>query len=255
MEIAVRAYCDGSGKSNDPQSRFLTLAGLIAPPAAWAPFEREWAIVLDEHNSGPWHAKDAYALTKDFEGWTIERVKALRRDLLNRCFSDITHRKDFVHASCTVDLSDYRRAAVDMPAVGEVSPEALCAFWIAHVAIGWLPENKNDPLLKDGTIELFFDRDEGFQHHIQKEWERRRKNRWSDIVSRIVHIGTADHRDVVGIQAADFLAWHTNRGHTRPETDATSMLISWAAAPLSRRVWDYETLIRAYTLKESDSLT
>lgn len=118
MTVVLKGYCDGSGHPDDPLTRYLTLSGLIAPMDAWDRFEREWAATLDAHGSGPWHSKDAHGGAKDFTGWSPARVRALRDDLYKRCFETIAWEKQFIHAACTVDLEDYRRARSDMSAVG-----------------------------------------------------------------------------------------------------------------------------------------
>jgi hypothetical protein len=247
LAIVIKGYCDGSGNSDERGNGYLILAGLIAPPDAWDRFEHEWRATLDDHKSPPWHSKDAYGRAGEFKEWTLERVKALRNDLYKRCFEKIAQQQRFVHSNCTVNLADYERAKIDMPIIGETSPEALCAYWFVNSATGWLPKNESDPLGKDGELLLYFDMNERFQHYAQKQWERRKRNP-HDIVSRIVAITPVDHRDVLAIQAADFLAWHTNRGRMMPDTYQSANMMSWFAAPRHFVYWDYETLIRAYTL-------
>lgn len=247
LTIVLKVYCDGSGKSDDPSIRYLVLAGLIAPPEAWDRFEREWRTTLDLYESPPWHSKDAFYLTGEFAGWTLDRVRALRNDLYARCFDKIAWEEPpIIHSNCTVDLEDYRRAVIDMPAVGDTPPEALCAYWIANTATSWLAKNEDDPLAKEGSLLLYFDRNEPFQHRIQKEWERR-KGDPSDIINRIIQIAAVDYRQVIPIQAADFMAWHTQRGRVWPEKGVVAATMSEFAAPRDAMFWDYGRLIAAYT--------
>jgi hypothetical protein len=248
LTIVLKVYCDGSGHPNDPNAHYLVLAGLIAPPEAWDRFEREWRTTLDLHGSPPWHSKDAYRRTGDFEGWTLDRVKALRNDLYTRCFDKIAWEESIIHANCTVVLEDYRRAKAKMPDVGSTPPEVLCTYWIANTATAWLAKNTDDPSGKEGLLELYFDQNEPFQNHIQKAWEQRKRDS-SDIISRIVMIGAVDYREVLPIQAADFMAWHTNRGRRRPDTDQIADIMSSFGAPRASMFWDYDRLIAAYTEK------
>lgn len=245
MQVALKVYSDGSGMSSDPNTPFLVLSGLIASPGDWGILEAIWDRVLEDHKSPPWHSSDAYALQEEFRDWSHDRVRALRNDLYVRCFQENPARDRFVHANCVIDLGGYRRAVQDMPAVGDLSPETLCAYWIASNALGCLPDSTDDPLGKDGLLELYFDQGEPYINVIQKEWEQRKRYYNSDIVSRIVTVAPADHRRVLAIQAADFLAWHTNRGHTQVESHQTARAFGWFAVPITHRLWDYDLLIRA----------
>ena len=248
LMVTIQAYCDGSGKVDDPRARFLTLVGVIAAVGDWKEFEERWDGVLTRHHSPPWHSADANALRKDFVGWTDERVLAVKADLFNTCFSGIGIPRGFICGVCTLDLGDYKRAADQLPAIRDIRPEAFCAFRIAGIALDSLPNNPDASLRKDGVLELFFDMNEPFRHHIEKEWGARKKDRWGDILSRIVSIASVDHRQVLGIQAADLLAWHTNRGYVTGDKTA-SFYSRMAMRFLRQEYWDYDGLIAAFTEK------
>jgi hypothetical protein len=249
MTIVLKGYCDGSGHPDDPNTPFLTLAGLIAPTEAWDRFGHEWSATLDDHGSKPWHSKDAHGRAKDFAGWSEERVRALRNDLYRRCFEKIAWEEQFVHAACTVDCEGYERARVDMPWVNDVSPVGLCANWFVNTASSWLVTLTKDPSGQAGDILLFFDRGERFHHHVQREWERRKWNP-NDILSRISATPRSlDYREFPPIQAADFLAWHTNRGLRNWQGEQASTMMSWFGAPRHAITWDYEMFVRADALK------
>ena len=105
-----------------------------------------------------------------------------------------------------------------------------------------LPDDSSSPTKKRGGLEIWFDRGERFQHSVQKLWEKR-KNRRDDVMSHIITITPADYRQVIGLQAADFVAWHVNRHHASGEDWAG--LVSGIAAPSLNQYWDYERLMRA----------
>lgn len=44
----LKAYIDDSGSADDPQARFLTVAGYVADEHSWECFERQWQAALDE---------------------------------------------------------------------------------------------------------------------------------------------------------------------------------------------------------------
>src|SRR5574338_49381 len=107
-----------------------------------------------------------------------------------------------------------------------------------------MPDDPEYQFGKAGMVELYFDMGEPFIKIVQKDWERRKKNR-DDEVRRIVTVAPADHRDVRALQAADFLAWHANRGHKEREGHQQARMYSWFAVPLTHRYWDYASLIAA----------
>ncbi len=243
--IALKAYCDGSGKRDDPNSDYLTLGGCIATPEAWTTFELRWAEILERHCSPPLHMKDAYHGKGDFKDWTRQRVNALLVALLNECFTGVSrkvHPDDFYFASCTVNLADYQRAARESSGVRSREPEALCAFHVTANALMLLPDDFSSPTKKHGGLELWFDQGERFQHSVQKLWEKRKKNRRDDVMSHIITIAPADYRKVIGLQAADFVAWHVNRHHA--SEDNWAGFVSEMAAPRLNQYWDYEGLMR-----------
>lgn len=245
LVIAIRAYCDGSGSTADPNCNFLTLGACIATPVAWQTFETRWAIVQARHQSPPLHMKKAMHLRGDFEAWTMEQVDALLSDLHNECFAEVArraHPDDFIFTNCTVNLADYRRAALQSSAVRALKPEALCTFHIVHVALTMLPDNAGKATQKDGFLEIWFDMNEPFQHFVQKEWERRKKRR-RDILSHVATVAPGDYRDLIGLQAADFVAWHTSRHFTYG--DSWPGFLNMAAAPNVLQYWDYDRLIAA----------
>jgi hypothetical protein len=184
LAAALHVYSDGSGKPDDPETPYLTIAGVIAPPACWDEFEDEWDAVLKKHGDVDWHSKDAFHRQGDFKNWEPRAVRALHAELLDRCFNGVAPRHKFVHASCTVDLDGYERAAQAMPIIRETTPEALCAYRVAHVALASLDDDPADPLKKRGKVAMYFDQGEGFLGKIQKPWETRKKQRRSDIISR-----------------------------------------------------------------------
>lgn len=246
VQIAIRAYCDGSGDPRDANCQYLTLGACLATPSAWSTFETLWANVLARHDSPPLHMTDAQSLNGDFTDWRRPQVDALVTDIYNQCFSHVAyaaHRDDFYLASCTINMEDYRRAAKESSGVRSRTPQALCTYHVAAAALMMLPDDSTKPLKKDGMLEVFFDRGERFLHVLQKEWERRKKNRHDDVVSLIAMIEPVDYREVVGVQAADFLAWHVNRYYVTGSVDAG--VISRLAAPNIQQYWQYENLMRA----------
>jgi hypothetical protein len=254
LAIAIQAYCDGSGKLNDRNANFLSLAGYMGTPNAWRQFEERWKRVLQRWGCQYLHMNEARTLKEELaiaRGWTKSRVDALLVDLFNQCLSPIgweNFKGEFYGASCTVNLADYRKACADIPSLKE--PEAICIDFIVTIALMILPENHKLPLGKEGTVELFFDKGESFMHKIDRIWRSKPNHKLEGPLQLVSHIGPTDMRVVIGLQAADFLAWHTNRYYTHgldEETGAFAGITRILATPTFARYYDYEQLKRLQT--------
>jgi hypothetical protein len=246
LAVAIKAYCDGSGKSDDPVSQYLTLAGCIATPEAWDAFEKRWGEVLARNGCDYLHMQEANALQGAFstaKGWTALRVSALLLDFASCSFSTETLEAQgtFVSAHCTVNLPDYRRAAETYPQLRNYRPEQFCVTHVVNVAASMLPNDSSRPLGKDGTAELYFDKGEPFMKYIDREWRqkpRKRHPNW-ELVSSLVPV---DSRTVYGVQAADFLAWTVNRYFMTRDPDLAE--IAMRAVPnIAPMYIDYDRFI------------
>jgi hypothetical protein len=249
LAVAVQAYYDGSGKSDDPNAQYLTLAGYAGTPNAWRQFEECWSRVLKRWGCQYLHMNEAHSLQGEFvaeKGWTESRVDSLLADLFNECLSPTgwgNLKGEFYGASCTVNLQDYRKACADVPSLKE--PEAICVDYVVTIALMALPENRKLPIGKEGTVEIFFDKGESFIHKVDRVWRSKPNSKLRGPLQLVSSIGHADMRDVIGLQAADFLAWHTNRYYTHGMNEKTGSfagVIRVLASPMFERYYDYEEL-------------
>ncbi|MFC1871376.1 DUF3800 domain-containing protein [Chloroflexota bacterium] len=247
----IQAYYDGSGKSDDPNARFLTLAGYAGTPNAWQQFEKRWDQILQRWGCHYLHMSEAHSLQQEFaaaKGWTKNRVNGLLQDLFNECLSPTGWEKfkgEFYGASCTVNLEDFAKVCVDMPSHVLNKPEAICVDHVITIALRALPENSGMPFGKEGRVELFFDKGESFMHWIDKKWRSKPNNKLQCPLQLVSSISAVDARDVIGLQAADFLAWHTNRYYTHglnEESGAFAGISRVFATPLFDRYCDYDYL-------------
>jgi hypothetical protein len=106
VAIVLKTYLDGSGKFEDPKSRFLTLAAMFADDDAWGLFESSWhAVLKNEKYSVPYsHMKELLRSDGPFVGWADAKKQGFVRDL----FVSLGNRTDLMAASLTIDLSEYR---------------------------------------------------------------------------------------------------------------------------------------------------
>ncbi len=249
MAVALRGYYDGTGcQEAAHRGELIGLAGYSAAPLVWEAFEAEWWRVCQDDSERPrcayFHAKEAKHLKGEFSpenGWTAKAVESLIRDLFNKCFSpfgrhDVDKEATLIGAACTVDLHAYERVCNRYPHFVSKKPEALCVDHVVGLALNHLVPSPLERMAlsemakRRQSIALFFDRNESFKHHISRVWER---YPWSKrpMALKLVHsIGEVDKESSAALQAADFLAWHTNRDVASDGGDMSARLMAFFAA-------------------------
>jgi hypothetical protein len=241
----------------------MALAGYAATPAVWTAFEAEWRNALADDSARPscrcLHMKDANALRGEFSaanGWTRRHVQRLLADLFNRCFSPVGPYREvpdaLVGASCWVDLEAYRRVCEIHPHFAEKRPEALCVDHVVTIALGQLCPGVERMALRDlierrQSIDLFFDRGEPFRRQIQRVWDSRPWHRLAMPLRLVNSIRAVDRTSSAAIQAADYLAWHTNRDAVAGG-DLKARASMWLATHCYPMAYDYDKLLETAAL-------
>lgn len=248
--VAAKSYYDGSGGSKDGH---LTLAGYSATPACWAEFEQAWPGILAGGERRPscryLHMKELNARVDEFAGWTDPQAWDLLRDAMNLMLALASkHEGQFYGTVCTIDLGDYERAREDCPALHQWSPHRICAYWVVPETFHLLQPHPHDPTKPFGTVELVFDRNEGFYHHLYQLWNKPYRKRPPKLrhVSSLIQ---ADMERVAPLQAADFLAWLTNRYATQGYLLHQAMRVF--TVPAREKKFDYKSLVETYGPKTS----
>lgn len=196
--VMLQMYLDGSGKSEEINCRFLTLAGVMADSSVWAEWQDRWQTVLDEYTAPYSHMRELLrAKGTPFENWQDDRKVQFVRQLL-QCFSS-KDRMEMVCCSLTINLDDYRRLSLH----NKKPAEAVCVDWcVTHLLA--------HPHFGNGTAEIFFDTGESFHKHLERTWNRNK----SDDSTWAFHLKVGKSAKAVPIQAADLLAWAANRRYT-----------------------------------------
>ncbi len=242
---AVRGYFDGS-RTGD---RYVTLAGYIGPPEAWSIFDERWRAVLESWHLPYMHMREANVRRGPFEGWSPQRVDGVMRDLFNNCLAPAgwgQFRGKFVGAACTVNLDDHARARSELPRLRDKEPEAICVDHVVTIALTALPIDLEERFGKAGTVELIFDQGEKFRHTIDRVRQSRARNRPA-VLDLVSLVGDGNMRAKVGLQAADLLAWHTNRYRRHGFLGAPiSGAIRVFATPNYETYFDYEILKKQF---------
>lgn len=258
MSGEIVGYYDGSSTDRNGKPVRITLAGYAAKPQVWREVQVAWRRVLADDSTRPaaecLHMWQANALSDEFcvaKGWTTEKVDSLLNDLSNYCLSPYGMREPvedaLVGAVCTVEIDDYFRAQNECPYLLGMTPEEVCVNYLAEVALKLLPEDPNGHMGKSGSVEMYFDRGERFMRTIYRPWQQHRKKSGS---LKLIHkIEQGRSEDFVGLQAADFLAWHTNRDWWKRDIGEKDLLLRMrmvAAGLVSSDRYDYAKLMARY---------
>jgi hypothetical protein len=246
--VAIRGYFDGSGQFEvrsgvEPEPhRAMTLAGLSAAEVVWPDFESAWLDALRGLGFSRWRTStmQAILIPEFFERYAIRLLEVISG------FKD----RQMVWYRSTVLLADYYRARQEYPDL--MPAAALCI----DGCIGSLVF----PTLDDVPAILYFDRDEPFKGLIEAVWRKRRKmfdRDWSRQIEDIL----PTHWDKCGIQAADLLAWLSNKTEELNRQDNARADQRQIVMELSLRaffstyargvVYDYEKIVAAYQRRQN----
>lgn len=216
VSVVLKAYYDGSGKSNDRGCRYVTLAGYVAPGDQWQQIESLWETALLKHPRCPlsdrgnpyFHAKEVFHSKKGFLNWTAKEIQDLLSDLYNVLGAQ--GRMGMIGFSCTVRKKDYEVFKVEVPGVRSI--ETMC---VDHC----LSNSFRHPNRGNG-MEIYGDRDEPFLPILDAAWRRKVNGKRTDWASEVLHVGPVeDMRYSYALQCADLLAWTANRYYTHGSED------------------------------------
>jgi hypothetical protein len=212
--FVFRLYFDGSGKADDPRSRFVTLACCAAEEKDWHLFEEEWREALGEcGDPGYMHMKEVMATPPrgPFREWSDDKVCRLVDRLLRVLRkSPQSPLKLFIFS---VKLETHRKW---QPVLNLRKPERLCAEWCFYrpIEIYWESEQPTVPL-----VDAFFDQNEPFLPAIRTDWENKKCRRKFPVLQMVHSMEPVDMKLTPGVQLADMMAWSRNRLLSNPSED------------------------------------
>ena len=257
MAVVIRGYYDCSDTHEGPR-RSITLAGYAATLEKLAELDALWPSVLAGDGKRPavscLHMTDAYALKGAFtrkNGWTRTHVWSLFGDVAH-CLSKVGQRREgdqytFLGATCTIPLDDYERAVAVLPNLKNKEPEAICVDCVTEVALRMLAPLEGgaevDDLKKLGSVEFFFDHNENFLHKINRVWIQPPAPDRPRVLELVRDIRAVKEKPPA-LQAADYLAWMTNR-HLR-DCDVRFGVFRILSAPMFGFDYTYDRLVQEY---------
>ena len=199
--MMLRAYMDASGKSDDPNSKMVTVGGAVASLEQWTQFETKWQKMLSDFGVSELHMKYLAHFKNEYETWTEDR----RRSFLLQSIEIMnSHCEGYMGATMPLEifesLTEQQKALLNDPYypcfLGCVTGAATC---VMHLS----PEE---------GIELFVSDEPGFKGNAQKFWERCiSDDAPPDLRIRLASLtlGLSPKR-VLPLQAADLVAYEVN---------------------------------------------
>jgi len=239
LHVVIKAFHDGSGKHDNPGSKFLTLAGFCSTESIWNDFEAQFTAQLKHHGAPekyghPYiHMCDATASKNGFRGWSSDKLSDLVMSLIALVPEDL------IFFSCTVNLDEFKLAKPKLSShVTQAS--VVCAEWCFTKLR--VPESF-EPI----AVNLYYDRNETFLRVVDKQWRsvpKRKQRGWKREVAMVAPVNSLF---VPAIQMADVAAWITNRHYSLPDRENW-----WLALTLStmrnrsEQLYEYKELMKDF---------
>lgn len=219
--VALESYFDGAhigqGWTN---GSLVTLAGFAAEDTIWAEFDDHWRAILSEDKSRPkakyLHTQEAVHGKREFgyrNGWNTKKVFSLVIDVLK--YLQTLDKQRFRQFACTVDLTAHRKLVAEGHKLDD--PIAICNG-CPYTVLAWYSADYPGLI---HSAHYFFDQNEPFEEPFKQKWISEKQRRISPggidmFWSLIKTVSSADMRDKPALQAADLLAWATNRNLSKP---------------------------------------
>ena len=199
LRLMTHVFLDDSGKFSD--SDFVCLAGYIADDDGWNSLCADWGTLLSKHKIPFIHMKDMVALRGPYEnlGWTHEQRDAVLSEFID------TIRKHVIAGFGVGVAAKYLRSMEKEARRVIGDPYLLCFQRILRRVIGKLRE-----IGYTGPITAVFDDCEEYSVRCYRMWSALRTHA-PELALLMPSITFADDVMFYPLQAADILAWETNK--------------------------------------------
>jgi hypothetical protein len=222
--VILKGYFDESGDANDVNETSVSVAGYLGPVEAWDHLESEWQSVLKKFDVPCLHMFQLKARSGPFSKWTKGDPKfdELEGNILAELAKAIGATGGLYGFGHTVDTRDLRKFNQEFGMKVKAK-----AFALAHCLLSLRAEFR----LED--IELTLDRMTKPQNVIATATEYfstdRRHADWMALptLSPLPERGARSSKDVLPLQAADFLVWEARKDYElkREFLDTVPLLI------------------------------
>jgi hypothetical protein len=253
--LGIRAYLDKSGQSSSP---CVTLAAFVGSDWAWAEFEDGWNAVLKTGFRPVTYMHMVEALGLRYRtpfsralGWKREHVWDLVGKLL--VFLGGLERGRITMHSCIIDMNTWRELTAqgcEIPSEIDLCNRYVSGLIVAMFAGKILQQAPAETILipTDDLLNFTFDRNEDFFEPFRKFVNEEKMKGESTIWHLVNGIGEGGMRNTPGIQAADVLAWASNRENTVAEGEEGKHIayLLHQVVMSTRKVYDRETLLKKF---------
>ena len=201
LMVMLRAYCDASGKSDNPNDVMVTIGGVVSSLEQWEQFEPEWSAMLDSFDITELHMKYLAHCRGEYEGWDESK----RRSFLGHAVEIMDrHWEGYMGATMPIEVFDSLEAAHKEKLVDPYFP---CFF--ANIS-GLM--TCADHLGPEEKVEMTVEGEPGFMGKATEFWERARNEGPPGFRERLgtLTVG-ASSREVLPLQVADLVAYEVNK--------------------------------------------
>ena len=196
--MIVRAYLDESGIQAD--APVTTVAAYFSTAEKWKIFTRKWLHVLADFGLSSFHMSEYAQRHGGFEGWSRERQKKLAE----RLFPLIpAHTK--LGVSVAMVRADFDEVFEAYPAIKEAlgKPYPCCFQWLVHLVIA--KATFASPKWRLACVH----EDNDFKREAMEAWDWLKNEK--DVAGRLDSLTFAPKSSFVPLQAADVLAWESQK--------------------------------------------
>ncbi len=206
LMVILKAYLDNSGEEDDPQHKVCSLAGYVTTIKKWCKFEKLWKQILKQYKVPYLHMKEYAHYKSPFDIFWDEKLMKEKpeRKLFLQALVNIMDETNLRGILSVIRLDDFRKfneekgLGIDAYAFNLY----VCMFMIA----AWW---QNKP------VEIIIDRINKPGRMIDRAREYAETDVWftkpTDYIQVSVLAKGFTSREVVPIQAADFLAWEIRK--------------------------------------------
>lgn len=211
--LSLHAFVDDS--ASDTGDRRLFLAAYVNGAGPWIDFGREWRAALAEPPSIDYlKMAEAQNLRGEFKGWP-----AAERDakILRLAQVIAAHRPWAIH--CSVSRADYARTVAPAAPYNLKHPYFCCFWGIIRTSADYhlrLDRERPDDTYPVPPLQYVFDEQGGLGTDAAL-WYTWLKQSQEPAIAELMGDQPifGDDKKMVGLQAADMLAWHLRRRHER----------------------------------------
>jgi hypothetical protein len=243
----IYAYFDDSGKEADPSNRHICMAGYMGSGEDWDDFEQDWRSLLLKHGIGWIHMKELIHFKGEYKelGWD-----AAKRDAVLFDFIEVIKDSPFVGFGVGVDIEAWAL----VPEEEKKKSGNAHDFCFQRIMRGVI--DRLEVAAPNDLLQVVFDRDQSVANRRFYMFSRIHQSDPRATVY-LQAITFANPKLMLGLQAADLLAWETRKEVSQKSGGFSSTeRFKELCTPLPGHLeyigewWDKQTVIAKYGVSD-----